>query len=308
MTVQSLNARRLNELAADFAVDPAVLGDQQSTIDEQVNQAKVVVKAMAKAVKNHVPAFLFPGKYADPAPSLLAATAHIKPNNDAQERIFGMVDERVHNTPRERAETTDAHIKNKLIWPFDELNRMTDDERATLWTNAQHERSERRKVEKQRSAECAAAKMARVQNEEKKTEKSEAKRSKKKKAYNAVKVATTKGELDKLLRGTGETLGKKIIIEQIKQLRGVYDVSSRTLPLTRDNRPLPFAGLYDNLCALLRHGDPRKAATENERKKEKREQSRKRKRGRPQGSNVKRRKVSKDGEWTAESEEKENMA
>lgn len=271
-------------LAGRPAEDPRsrLLAASASTLTEQVRQAQVIIPALISAVKHYAKDYLFAGKFGAPPPALLAACKHISPNNDAQERAFGIVDFRVHKHPNETTEMTDARLKAKINKPEETLESLAPAERDRALQGARKELKSRLKTQKTRREEFAVAKRAAVQQAEEKNEKKTKKKEKKANEFKAVEVARTKSKLDDLLRGTGSSLGKQIITSQIKQLTGVHGVSSHILPLTKDGKKLEFEALYANLTYFLSFGDPTHSRTEELCKEDK--QRSQRKRGRPKKS------------------------
>lgn len=273
-----------------------MLAAAEATLEEQVRQAKIVIPAMVSAVKDYVQDYLFGGKFGDPPPQLLEACKHIKPNNDAQERCFGIVDFRVHKHPNESTEMTDARLKNKINKPEEELAKQSPAARQKSWKGARAEFNRRKPIEKQRREEYAQARMRAVEEKEQKNERKTSKKKKKEAEFKAVQVVRTQEQLDKLLHGTGERVGKQIVKKQIDQLTSVYGVSRRTLPQKR----LGFETLYANLSALLSFGDPTLPSTEAAFKAATRAKQRGKKRGRPAGSQKPAKRQRQDDEWMSD--------
>lgn len=268
-----------------------------------VNEAKRVLPEMIRAVKHYVPDYLFSGKFGAPPPALLRACKHIKPNNDAQERFFGIVDFRVHKHPNESTEMTDARLKNKIVKPEEALEKMALEEREKAWQGASAELNRRLEKQKERRSEYAQAKQVAIQAAMKTNAKKVKRKKQKTEEFKAVKVMCNKAKLDKHLNGAGPQVGKAIIISQIRQLTGVHGVSTHILPLTKNGQRRDFDALYANLTELMQYGDPTDPATAERYKAAKA----KRKRGRPAGSSksVKKQKNGKSSddryaEWLAD--------
>lgn len=252
-----------------------------------MRQAKIIVKEMAKAVKEYVGDYLFAGKYGDPEPKLLAACKHVKPNNDAQERAFGIVDFRIKKHPHETTEMTDARTKLTLNDPLPVLEKQGPDRANEGWRASRLLLRKRKRDEKERRKEYRQAKIARMEEKEQKEDQKQEKKQKAEAEFNAVEVARTPDQLDKLLRHENKLLPvsmqKSVLRAQIRQLTGVHGVSKFTLPLSSNGKRLDADALYANLIALMSCGDPTEPATEAKLREHKRNEKTP-KRGRPKSA------------------------
>lgn len=227
-----------------------------ATMDEQVRQCKIIAKAMLAAVKHYCPDFIVPGKSADPAPSLIAETKHILPNNDLAEHDAGLLDLYKHKNRKQTIERTDAKIKIKGNNTMEFLQSLPVKQRAEAWKNAGKELRPRLALDKERRAEMEQKRMDNALEKERKGEKKTKKKEKKGEEFKAVMLARTVEDLDSLLNGLGEKLGRDVILKQMEQWKTVYGVTTHMLPKSTNGRPLQFAELYANLRALLAEGDP----------------------------------------------------
>lgn len=269
-------------LQSDDPTSPTarLLEASQQTLDEQVRQAKIIVVAIIAALKQYVSDYLFAGKLGDPTPDMLAACKHVKPNNDAQERSFGIVDFRIKKHPHETTEMTDARLKLVTNNPLTVLAAQGEAKAIEAWQAARGLMRKRKRDEKERRTEYRQAKIAKVQEKVQKEEKKERKKQQKQAEFRAVKVVRTVAELHERMQGFTAKLQKQFLRAQIQQLTGQHGVSKHTLPLTHENKRLEADALYSNLVALLEHGDPTKPATEAKLREQKRIEK-KPKRGRP---------------------------
>lgn len=277
-----------------------LLKESESRIDEQVKQAKVILPEMIKAVRYYLKDYLFGGKYGDPSPQLRAACKHIRPNNDAQERAFGIVDYRIKKHPHESIEMTDARQKISLNQPMPELEKLGEKKADQAWAEARLLLRKRKRSEKERRKQYRQAKMAKIEQKVQAEDRKDEKKEKAEHEFKAVTVATTKAKLDALLRSDeGKALPvalqKQILRAQIKQLTGVHQVSKHTLPLTKANKRLEADELYANIVSLMKHGDPTKPETEAKFREERNAQKKPR-RGRPRGAQQPKRQKRDDGD------------
>ena len=287
-----------------------VLANSAATIDEQVKQAKIVFKAMLAAVKKYVPDFLFAAKFGAPAPELRRLCNHIKPNNDAQERGFGIVDFRLQKNRNETTETTDAKLKTIINGSHRFLDQMPDEQADSCWDKARSMVPGRAIAAKERREIVSEQRVASIRKKQQTNARKTQKTKEKKEEFKAVKVARTQGELDKLvgrIHGTVALtismplkLAETILRAQITQWTKVHGVKAKTLPLLRNKQNLTFAELYQKLSDFLARGDPLAPKKESAEKK-------KAKRGRPKSTasmkdrrDKKKCKVDDEMEWSAD--------
>lgn len=260
---------------------------------------------MAKAIKQYVPEFLFAGRYGDPAPELLSRCKHIKPNNDVQERAFGIVDNRVHKNPNESTEKTDARLKMLLNRPMLELEALGDEKANEAWRAARALRSKRvrEETDQKRRQEFQDAKLERLRQRQQKRSKKNEKAKEIKQQFQGVQAVRTKADLDTLLRDLSPQLTKQVLRAQVQQLTKMHGVSTRLLPLKQNGKRLEADALYANLTALLAHGDPTNSAAQRAMQMTRKAPPH---RGRPRASNARPRKQRKidenefDEDWMIE--------
>jgi hypothetical protein len=287
-----------------------VLAQSKDTLPEQVKLAKIVAKSLLQGVKKQVKNFLFGGKFADPAPALRKACMHVSPNNDKQERGFGIIDYRLQKNRNESIETTDSKLKSITNKPFALLDSMFENEADAAWDRARALVPARQKAAKIRREQVSAARRAKIEKDETKGARKAAKNKKSKEEFKAVKVARTPAELDALVErvpgkvaltiAIPEKLAESILRAQIKQWTQVHGVKTKTLPLRRDSQNLTLLELYNKLSAFLSNGDPLAAEAKRQSADKK-----KAKRGRPKSTattkakrSKKRRKVDDEMEWS----------